>query len=247
MNRNEDINNQDIQKDGKEKKTSLRSEIISWIQIIVAALVIAFFLNNFIIANSTIPTGSMKDTIMEGDRVMGLRLAYTFGEPERGDIAIFDFGWICPNCKTAMGEGEAPETCPLCGESIGRADPLYYVKRVIGLPGDKIEIRAEGSVKASEITEAPPGSLAGVPEDAELVTAAVYVNGEKLDESYVKEPMLYTGDQDFEVPEGCYFMLGDNRNNSEDARYWNDPYIPEDRMLAKVYFRYWPGIKWLDD
>ena len=50
MNRNEDINNQDIQKDGKEKKTSLRSEIISWIQIIVAALVIAFFLNNFIIA-----------------------------------------------------------------------------------------------------------------------------------------------------------------------------------------------------
>ena len=89
--------------------------------------------------------------------------------------------------------------------------------------------------------------LAGVPEDAELVTAAVYVNGEKLDESYVKEPMLYTGDQDFEVPEGCYFMLGDNRNNSEDARYWNDPYIPEDRMLAKVYFRYWPGIKWLDD
>ena len=248
-----------MKKDDTEikEKTSLRSEIISWIQIIIAAFIIAFLLNNFVIANSTIPTGSMKDTIMEGDRVMGLRLTYTFGEPKRGDIAIFDFGWICPDCGKAMGEGkEAPETCPLCGESIGRADTLYYVKRVIGLPGDKIEIRAEGSVRVGDITEAPPGSLVKrnpdgtvVPLDSneELVTAAVYVNGEKLSEPYLKEPMLYTGDQEFEVPEDCYFMLGDNRNNSEDARYWNDPYIPEDRMLAKVYFRYWPGIKWLDE
>ena len=178
---------------------------------------------------------------------MGLRLTYTFGEPKRGDIAIFDFGWICPDCGVAMGEGEAPEICPYCGAEIGRAKTLYYVKRVIGLPGDKIEIKQEGTVLVSDITEAPPGSLAGLSEDTELVTAAVYVNGEKLSEPYLKEPMLYTGDQEFEVPEDCYFMLGDNRNNSEDARYWNDPYIPEDRMLAKVYFRYWPGIKWLDE
>ena len=146
-----------------------------------------------------------------------------------------------------MGEGEAPEICPYCGAEIGRAKTLYYVKRVIGLPGDKIEIKQEGTVLVGDITEAPPGSLAGLSEDTELVTAAVYVNGEKLSEPYLKEPMLYTGDQEFEVPEDCYFMLGDNRNNSEDARYWNDPYIPEDRMLAKVYFRYWPGIKWLDE
>ena len=238
-----------MKKDDTEikEKTSLRSEIISWIQIIIAAFIIAFLLNNFVIANSTIPTGSMKDTIMEGDRVMGLRLTYTFGEPKRGDIAIFDFGWICPDCGVAMGEGEAPEICPYCGAEIGRAKTLYYVKRVIGLPGDKIEIKQEGRVLVGDITEAPPGSLAGLSEDTELVTAAVYVNGEKLSEPYLKEPMLYTGDQEFEVPEDCYFMLGDNRNNSEDARYWNDPYIPEDRMLAKVYFRYWPSIKWLDE
>ena len=236
----------DIKTEEEAKKPSFISEIFSWIQIIVAAFIIAFLLNNFVIANSTVPTGSMKDIILEGDRVMGLRLTYTFGSPERGDIAIFDFGWICPHCETAMGEGEAPDTCPYCGETIEDADDLYYVKRVIGMPGDRIEIRREGSVTASDITEAPPGSLAGIPEDAQLVTAAVYVNGEKLDEPYLKEPMLYTGDQEFEVPEGCYFMLGDNRNNSEDARYWDDPYIDEDKMLAKVYFRYWPGIKWLD-
>ena len=248
-----DMENKDIET--KEKKTSIRSEIISWIQILVAAFIIAFLLNNFIIANSTIPTGSMRDTIMEGDRVMGLRLSYTFGKPERGDIAIFDFGWICPHCPSdyaAMGEGEAPEVCPLCGNEIGRAKTLYYVKRVIGMPGDKVEIRANEidgetvTVKVSEITEAPAGSFEGIDPEAELVTAAVYVNGERLDEPYLNEPMLYTGDQTFEVPEDHYLMLGDNRNNSQDARYWNDPYISDDKLVAKVYFRYWPSPKWLD-
>ena len=80
----------DIKTEEEAKKPSFISEIFSWIQIIVAAFIIAFLLNNFVIANSTVPTGSMKDTIMEGDRVMGLRLTYTFGSPERGDIAIFD-------------------------------------------------------------------------------------------------------------------------------------------------------------
>ena len=236
--------------EGKDKKPSLKSEILSWIQVIVAAFVLAFLLNTFVIANSTVPTGSMKDTIMEHDRVIGSRLSYTFGDPERGDIAIFEFGWICNRCNVAMGEGEAPETCPYCGQEITRPKTLYYVKRVIGLPGDKIEIRkADESeyVTAAEVTEVPPGSLDNVDPSAKLVTAAVYVNGERLEEDYIKEPMLYMGDQTFEVPEGCYFMLGDNRNNSEDARFWNDPYISKDKMIAKVLFRYWPGIKWLDD
>jgi len=50
-------------------------------------------------------------------------------------------------------------------------------------------------------------------------------------------------DYHFTVPAGCYLMLGDNRNNSADARYWSDPYVPEDKILAKVLFRYYPGIK----
>ena len=70
--------------EGKDKKPSLKSEILSWIQVIVAAFVLAFLLNTFVIANSTVPTGSMKDTIMEHDRVIGSRLSYTFGDPERG-------------------------------------------------------------------------------------------------------------------------------------------------------------------
>lgn len=241
----------------KEKKGGLKAEIISWIQVIVAAVVIAFVLNNFVIANSKVPTGSMETTIMSGDRVIGSRLSYTFGAPERGDIAIFKFGWICENCKKAMGESPASEVCPFCGEEIKKPDTLYYVKRVIGVPGDVVEIRREGKVNISDISENP--SLPAPDENGEYDGASVYVNGEKLTEDYLKEPMLYfVGDNNralyetedgvcrFEVPEGCYFMMGDNRNNSQDARFWNNPFISEDKIIAKVMLRYFPNPGLLD-
>lgn len=238
------------QEDGQdyknETKPSAISELLSWIAVFAAAIVVALLLNTFIIANSKVPTGSMEDTIMQGDRVIGSRLSYVFGEPERGDVVIFKYGWICPHCKVAEGAGEAPDICPFCESEIKRPETLYYLKRTIGLPGDKIEIKQEGSVRQGDLDNSVPGLNESMGDDAELATAAVYVNGEKLEEDYLKEPMLYTGDMEFEVPEDCYFFLGDNRNNSLDARYWEDPYISEDKLVAKVLFRYFPDPSFID-
>ena len=121
----------------EEEPFSWKKEIISWIQIIAAAVVIALVLNNFIIANSRVPTGSMENTIMTGDRVIGSRLSYRFGDPKRGDIVIFHF----PDDPTGT---------------------IYYVKRIIGLPGDTVDI----------------------------IDGKVYLNGFKtpLDEPYIREP-----------------------------------------------------------
>ena len=224
------------QEEKNKGRTSAISELLSWIAVFAAAIAAALLLNTFIIANSKVPTGSMEDTIMQGDRVIGSRLSYVFGEPERGDVVIFKYGWICPHCKVAEGAGDAPETCPFCEREIKRPAILYYLKRTIGLPGDRIEIKQEGSVRQGDLDSSVPGLNESLGDDAELATAAVYVNGEKLEESYLKEPMLYTGDMEFEVPEDCYFFLGDNRNNSLDARYWEDPYISEDKLVAKVLF-----------
>ena len=71
-----------------EKQNKKKSEILSWIQIIVVAAVIAFLLNNFIIANSRVPSGSMENTIMTGNRIIGNRLQYKFSDPKRGDIVM---------------------------------------------------------------------------------------------------------------------------------------------------------------
>lgn len=123
-----------------EKKNTWKDELISWIQVLASAAAIAFVLTTFIIANSEVPTGSMENTIMAGSRVIGSRLHYKFSEPERGDVAIFVWGWGHKDCRT-MFEGEEQDTCPRCGTEVGRdTETIYYVKRIIGLEGDTIDI-----------------------------------------------------------------------------------------------------------
>lgn len=172
----------------KERKTELtgwKKEAWEWIKIIVTAALIALALNNFIIANSEVPSASMENTIMTGDRLIGSRLSYLFSDPERGDIIIFRF----------------PDD-----------ESIYYVKRIIGLPGDIVDIK----------------------------DGCVYVNGVELAEPYIREPMLPEKPLHYEVPEDSYFMLGDNRNYSADSRRWENAYVKRDKIIAKVLFRYFP-------
>lgn len=204
----------------KSQKTGWKAELINWIQIIAFAAVIAFVLNTFIIANTEVSSGSMETTIMTDSRIVGSRLHYRFSKPQRGDIAIFDFGWRCPECRRVV-EGEQQDSCPYCNARvIRRAETIHYVKRVIGLPGDTVDITG----------------------------GAVYVNGSEtpLDEPYIAAAMEVEEDQHFEVPENCYFMMGDNRNDSIDSRYWKNPYVSKSKILAKALFEYYPKIKTLD-
>lgn len=173
----------------ESKKGSALREILEWVEVIVAAIVIAFVINKFILVNAVVPTGSMETTIMSGDRMYGNRLAYLKDDPERGDIVIF----------------KAPDD-----------ESQLYVKRVIGLPGDTVNI----------------------------VDGKVYINdsAEPLDESgYLNvEPLGSFGP--YNVPEGAYFVMGDNRNNSLDARFWTNTYLYRDKILGKAWFRYYPKI-----
>lgn len=228
--------------DGEQQPTLL-GEIIDWVKVIAVAAVLAFCLNNFIIANSTIPTGSMQDTIMAGARVFGSRLKYTFGEVERGDIAIFVYGYKCKGCGQSYRETDEG-VCPNCGREDKKNSVVYYVKRVIGMPGDHIEIRQTGTADASEFHNIRIGKNADG-SNVEVPIGTVYVNGEAITETYLPEPMIVDGQQfpavDVTVPEGSYYMLGDNRNNSLDARYWGEyNMVARDKMVAKVYFKYWP-------
>ncbi|SEV91101.1 signal peptidase I [[Clostridium] fimetarium] len=164
---------------------SILREFLSYMKIIVIAISIAFICNQFIIVNAKVPTGSMKDTIMEGNRLIGFRLSYLFSDPKRLDVVIFKF----------------PDN-----------ESENYVKRIIGLPGDNVVIK-EGHV---------------------------YVNDVLLDEPYIKEPMSVSSQVlNYAVPAGCYFMMGDNRNNSADSRFWVNTYVAKDKILAKAIFKYY--------
>jgi len=167
-----------------------KNELISWIKTIILAVAIALFIDFGVIVNATVPTGSMKNTIMEGDRVVAFRFSYLFNDPQRGDVVIFDYP-------------DAPE-----GETV------LYVKRIIGEPGDTVEVSG----------------------------GKVYINGEPLEEDYIREDMI--GDfGPYVVPDDSYFMMGDNRNDSLDSRYWNDKYVKKDKILGKVMFKYYKKPK----
>ena len=171
-----------------EEKPSAFREVVSWCLTFVFAIAVALILKNFVIINATVPTGSMEHTIEPGDDLFGLRIAYAFSEPKRGDIIIFKF----PDDESEK-----------------------YVKRIIGLPGEKVTI-TEGKIYIDD-SETP------------------------LEEDYLKEEWVRaTGPFEFEVPEGCYLVLGDNRNDSYDARYWENTYVTEDEIIGKAYMIYYP-------
>lgn len=172
-----------------KKEESLIKEVLSWVITIALAVVAALFIKNYVIINANIPSGSMENTIMTGDRLFGYRLAYNEKKkPERGDIIIFKY----------------PDN-----------EEENYVKRVIGLPGETVVI-----------------------EDAK-----VYIDGSEvpLEEDYIKGDWVWeTGPYTFEVPEDSYFVMGDNRNSSWDARFWDNTYVTSDKILGKAVFRYYP-------
>lgn len=170
----------------REEQSSFLETVKDYAKTFLIIFVIVFALNKLVYINAVIPSESMQDTILKGDRIIGNRLAYMSDDPERFDIVIFKY----------------PD------------DPSeIFIKRVIGLPGETVEIK----------------------------DGKVYIDGalEPLDDSFCPEKP--EGDfGPYKVPPNCYFMMGDNRNNSLDSRYWTNHYVEKDAILAKASFRYWP-------
>ena len=174
----------------KQKKSKLR-EAISFMTPIVIALIIAIFLKTCIFANIVIPTGSMLNTIQEGDRIIASRLAYINDEPQRYDIIIFKY----PDDETQL-----------------------FAKRIIALPGETIEIK----------------------------NGIVYITDRNGNESTARTDFITncipTGNfGPYTVPLGSYFVMGDNRNDSWDSRYWDNKTVKREKIIGKVKFRYFPN------
>ena len=174
------------EKEAATKSQSVMKEIWDWVKTIVVAIVCAVFITQFVIVNARVPSASMETTIMTGDRLIANRLSYKFSDPKRYDIVVFKF----PDDESVL-----------------------YIKRIIGLPGEKVTIRDN----------------------------QVYINDSTtpLDTSFLHEPMV-TEDDTYYVPDDSYFMMGDNRNNSADSRFWNNKYVKRDKIEGKAVFRYFP-------
>lgn len=152
------------------------------IVVVVVALLISFFVKPIIVKGS-----SMYPTLEDSDYLLVSKQAYNFGEPERGDIVVFP-------------------------HEEGNGDEALYIKRVVGVPGDHVEI-----------------------EDGE-----VYINGLMLDEEYINGNTT-EGDVDYMVPEGRIYVLGDNRGNSSDSRFFGS--VKYDEVVGTAFVRLYPFDK----
>ncbi|SHJ23043.1 signal peptidase I [Parasporobacterium paucivorans] len=172
--------------DGDSSRLNRQKELIGLIKLIAAAFIVALLIKNLVIINALVTSGSMENTIMTDTRMLGFRLAYVLDKPERGDIILFRY----PDDESQT-----------------------FVKRVIGLPGETLEI----------------------------VDGLVYIDGSEvpLEEPYLKEAAEGSFGP-FVVPAGCYFVMGDNRNDSLDSRFWRNKYVEEDNILGQAFWKYWP-------
>ena len=144
----------------------------------------------FVGQRTEVEGASMENTLHNGDNLIVDKLSYRFHDPERFDIIVFPFQYQANT---------------------------YYIKRIIGLPGETVQIMEDGSI---------------------------YINGEKLEESYGREVIqpetIGRAAEPIVLGEDEYFVMGDNRNNSLDARFWDNKFVAKNKIVAKVLFCYYP-------
>jgi signal peptidase I len=170
-----------ITKQFKQMRGVIREVVTTIIVAVVIFLVLQATIQSFVVIGS-----SMRPNFEPRQRLLVSKVAYRFGEPQRGEVIVFR----PPNNKD-----------------------IDYIKRVIALPGDKIEIK-EGTV---------------------------YINNVALDEPYIKKPTTDTL-RPTEIPEDEYFVLGDNRNNSNDSYDWGT--VPRQNIVGKAWISVWPPDQW---
>ncbi len=197
----------------RDKKAAQQEEEHSWLEtilVVIGALVLALLIQQFLVKPYKIPSPSMVPTLAEGQRILVNRIGNNFGDPQNGQIIVFN---------PPAGAGD--QVIDKCAEPVRDDLPCLkpkegklkqaYVKRVVGEPGDKLRV-----------------------ENGHVIR-----NGKPVDEPYAQTCDDSTCNlKEFTVPAGTYFMMGDNRGNSEDSRFWGP--LPRDYVIGRAFATYWP-------
>ena len=186
---NEQINESEIKETKPQKKR--KHPVREFLESIVIAVVLAIFIIVFVVQGFYIPSGSMRLTLIEGDRILVSKFIYRFHEPINGDVIVFRFP---PDPKRT------------------------FIKRIIAHENQTVEVREN----------------------------ILYVDGENISEPY-RNSLEQIDFGPVKVPVDSFFVMGDNRNESDDSRYWG--FVPEKNIVGKAFIIYFPlnRINVLDD
>ena len=189
------------------KKISTAKEILQWIEAILLAVVIAFLIRGFVFEPVYVEGESMESTLSTAQRLIVYKLGYYFNPPQKGDIIVLQYQEGISRLLPFMND------IPIFKKAIPSISEVDYIKRVIAVPGDKLDIR----------------------------DGYIYINNIKQEEPYLKEQGV-THNQSLElplvVPPDKVVVMGDNRLNSKDSRQIG--LIEFNRIKGKAVFRIWP-------
>jgi signal peptidase I len=190
------------------------NQVVEFVLIVALALGLAWLIQAFVVKPYRIPTGSMEPTLGIGQRVLVDRLGNDFFDPSVGDIVVFH----PPEGALQGGDGVCGVAFPtdeMCPRPTAKESNTTYIKRVVAVGGDTIA----------------------------LINGHVILNGKRQKETFanfsdcdIASNCTYT--KPIKVPAGYYFMMGDNRGNSDDSRFWGP--IPDAWVIGEAFATYWP-------
>jgi signal peptidase I len=202
---------------------------------ICSVLVVGLYILTFLAQNFVIPSGSMEKTLLVGDHLVVDRITLApptkwmplvhYREPRHGDIVVF----IKPVAE--------PEP-----DADGNPQYFFLVKRLIGVPGDHIHLH-EGIVYINGVAQPPPKDGSDDTGGGDPAFLDEFPRGgppaanSQVPDTWIEAFPNYVVDGDLVVPPGMYFMMGDNRHNSLDSRYWG--FVPRQNIVGRPLFNYW--------
>lgn len=180
-------NSVELDENKNHDQKSNKDEIISWVKVIVSALLIAIVLRTFVFQMALVNQISMDPTLHEGQMLVISKINYIVGNPERGHIVVLK----------------------------DEVENKLLIKRVIGLPGEVVQLK----------------------------NGKVYINSKELQPDYTSFPTFAYTQEEWTLPEGEYFVLGDNREHSRDSRLENVGLVDRKDIIGRAVFRIWPFNK----
>jgi len=184
-----------------------------WITELIVIVMVVLLIRAFVAQAYNIPSGSMKPTLLVGDFILVNKLVYRFSEPQRGDIVVFKYP-IDPN--------------------------IDFIKRIVALPGEEVEVRNNQvfiNGKPLPLIEVGRGEENGV---RKVIYEEVMPEGIKHKVQFYEDfPFSKRDFGPVVVPPNHYFVMGDNRDNSEDSRYWG--FLPRENIVGKAFVIYFSG------
>ena len=202
----------DDEADVDEDEDSALSFIYELPILILIALVVAVIIKTFLIQAFFIPSASMVPTLEVDDRVLVNKLAYAFGQPDAGDVIVFDSPFI----SEGPDESFVDKVTRNVAEALGlrTADAADLIKRIVAVEGDTVEIHDN----------------------------KVFVNGQPLSEPYLAAGVTMPDMDEVTIPVGHVWVMGDNRNKSQDSRRFGA--IPVEDVIGRAFVRVWPVDRW---